>query len=68
MFVVIMTNNSHCQHHSIMTIINFLFRERAMFAVEQSLREPMLKLNHSGMKHQGKGKNDKNCGRHITMH
>jgi hypothetical protein len=30
---------------TIMTIIDFMFRERSMFAVEQSLQEPMLMLN-----------------------
>ena len=47
MFVV-MANNSAAvivKIITIMTRINLLFRERAMFAVEQSLQEPMLMLN-----------------------
>ncbi len=44
-----MTNNSAAvivkKIITIMTIIDFLFREHAMFAIEQLLQEPMLMLN-----------------------
>jgi hypothetical protein len=35
--MIVPTNNSAVKINTIMTIINFLFRERAMFAVEQLL-------------------------------
>jgi hypothetical protein len=46
-----------------MAIINFLFRDQAMFAVEQPLQEPMLTLTYSGMRQQGKGKISRNSGK-----
>jgi hypothetical protein len=48
MMFVVMTHNSAVDIVKIitmMTIIDFLFRERAMFAVEQSLYKPMLMLH-----------------------
>jgi hypothetical protein len=46
-----------------MAIINFLFRDQAMFAVEQPLQDPLLTLTYSGMRQQGKGKINRNSGK-----
>ena len=54
---VLMTNNSAAvivRIITIMTIFDFLFRERAMFAVEQSLQETMLMYNGNSGKYKTK--------------